>query len=202
MAIGTPVTVDFYQNNSLSNPIQRLFLSAQSVTVGASPSNVTFTVPPSVTSGSSIIATATVSANGTSIFSGPVTVTSPLTVTNTNPSGTGSLAGVIAYANAHPGTAASPDVISFLIPQGDPNYDPGTHSWVIHQSTALPIIGTVVVIDATSQPGYTSTPVIRLDGGGLTVDGLVLGIGLRLQHDEGAGYLPLCWSGNPHRVGP
>ncbi|HZQ66183.1 MAG TPA: hypothetical protein VFA66_13260 [Gaiellaceae bacterium] len=72
------------------------------------------------------------------------------TVTNTNDSGAGSLRRAIGNANA---TAAT-DTIQFSIGTG------------IHEikvtSGELPTITHPVVIDATTQPGYSGTPLIRL----------------------------------------
>src|SRR6478736_515 len=61
-------------------------------------------------------------------------------------------------ANALSGT----DTIQFGIPGG------GVHT--ITPGSALPTISTVMIIDGTSQPGYTGTPLIELDG--TTVGGI------------------------------
>ena len=62
--------------------------------------------------------------------------------------------------------AGFPDSISFNIP--------GTGPFVIDVTSALPTISTRVVIDATTQPGYTDAPLIGLDGtnAGTGTDGL------------------------------
>jgi parallel beta-helix repeat protein len=73
-------------------------------------------------------------------------------VTNTNDSGSGSLRQAILDANAHPGL----DAIHFAIPSS------GVQA--ISPASALPIITDPVLVDATTQPGYGGTPLIRLDG--------------------------------------
>jgi parallel beta-helix repeat protein len=83
-------------------------------------------------------------------------------VTNTSDSGAGSLRKAILDANAHPGL----DAIHFNIP--------GLGAHTISPATALPIITDPVLLDATTQPGYAGTPVIRLDGAsaGAAINGL------------------------------
>jgi len=97
-------------------------------------------------------------------------------VTNVNDSDVGSLRDAILKANASPG----PDTIVFNIP--------GSGARVIFLLAALPEITDPIVIDATTQPGYTSTPLVELNGafsqttnglvikaGGSTVRGLAIG---------------------------
>jgi hypothetical protein len=76
-------------------------------------------------------------------------------VTNTNNSGCGSLRQAILDANANPGA----DTISFQI---------GTGEKAIQLTSALPAITDVVTIDGTTQPGFSGTPIIILDGSGVT----------------------------------
>lgn len=73
------------------------------------------------------------------------------TVTNTNDNGAGSLRQAILDANASAGT----DRIEFAI---------GSGAQLIAPLTVLPKITDTVTIDATTQPGYASSPVISLDG--------------------------------------
>jgi hypothetical protein len=83
-------------------------------------------------------------------------------VTNTTNSGTGSLYDAIQTANGSPGT-----VIDFNIVSGGPA--------TITPTAALPTItadGTV--IDGTTQPGYTGSPLIVLEGTGSGFDGLTI----------------------------
>jgi hypothetical protein len=82
------------------------------------------------------------------------TTASTFTVTNTNDSGPGSLRQAILDANANPGA----DSITFNIP------GPGPHT--ISPTSALPMIIATVVIDATTQPGFSGKPVIELNGAG------------------------------------
>ena len=84
----------------------------------------------------------------TSVVGGPFS----FVVTNTSNSGAGSLRQAILNANA----SAGPDAISFAIP--------GAGAHTIAPTTALPEITDQVVIDATSQPGFTGAPVIELSG--------------------------------------
>ncbi|HCY77720.1 MAG TPA: hypothetical protein DHV28_17550 [Ignavibacteriales bacterium] len=74
------------------------------------------------------------------------------TVTNLNDAGNGSLRKAIEDANNNAGK----DIISFNIP--------GTGLKTILPLTPLPEISDSVIIDGTSQPGYTSSPVIEIDG--------------------------------------
>jgi titin len=79
----------------------------------------------------------------------------PFTVTNTSNAGPGSLRQAIEEANA-----AHCCVIAI-------DFSIGSGQTTISLSSALPpITGTAVSIDATTQPGYSSTPLIRLDGVG------------------------------------
>jgi len=73
-------------------------------------------------------------------------------VTNTNDSGAGSLRQAILSAN---GTAGS-DTIVFSIPGA------GVHT--ITPNSPLPIITKPIIIDGNSQPGFSGTPLIELNG--------------------------------------
>lgn len=89
-----------------------------------------------------------------------------LAVINTNNDGPGSLREAILNANAIAGL----DTIVFNIP--------GSGAQVINPQTMLPEITDPVVIDATTQPGYAGSPVIVLDGNGLSdASGLVIRAG-------------------------
>ena len=89
-------------------------------------------------------------------------------VVNTSPSDPGSLQQAILNANANADLCA----IVFQIS--------GTGPFTISPTNLLPVITNSVIIDATTQPGYTSTnqPIVRLDGGslphGTTGDGLTI----------------------------
>ena len=95
----------------------------------------------------------------------PVAMTAPASVfvvTSAGDSGAGSLRQAILDANAHLGA----DTIVFNIPGG------GLHT--ITPSTALPTVSDPVTIDGSSQPGFTGSPIIELNGSqaGANVDGL------------------------------
>lgn len=75
------------------------------------------------------------------------------TVTNTLPTGAGSLFDAINLANANPGM----DTINFNIP---------TAPYSITLSSILPAIVDDIFIDGTTQPGYSSRPIIELTGSG------------------------------------
>ncbi|MEP7285347.1 MAG: hypothetical protein ABI947_06235 [Chloroflexota bacterium] len=76
----------------------------------------------------------------------------PLTVVNTNDSGAGSFRQAILDANASVGL----DIIKFNIT--------GSGVKTIALTSALPEITEAVIIDGTSQPGYTSSPLIEVSG--------------------------------------
>ncbi len=82
-------------------------------------------------------------------------------VTNTDDSGAGSLRQAILDANGHPG----PDKVEFNITSAP---GPG-EMYVIMVESLLPPITDAVVIDGTSQPGYSprNGPTVEIDGAGL-----------------------------------
>lgn len=86
------------------------------------------------------------------------------TVTNTNDSGSGSLRQAILDANGNAGT----DSISFNIPGS------GVHT-IVPLST-LPDVTSPAIIDGSTQPGFTTTPLIEITGtsAGAGVSGLTL----------------------------
>ncbi len=90
------------------------------------------------------------------------------TVTNTGDSGAGSLRQAILNSD---GATPGPNTIDFDIS--------GTGVQTISLLSALPNITVPVLIDGTTQPGYTTAPLIDLDGtsAGSGADGLVLGSG-------------------------
>ncbi len=85
-------------------------------------------------------------------------------VTNASESGLGSLRQAILDANNSEGT----DTISFAIP--------GTGVHTITPTYALPQVGDPVVIDGTTQPGFSGTPLIEIAGhlAGPSANGLLL----------------------------
>jgi Ca2+-binding RTX toxin-like protein len=92
-------------------------------------------------------------------------VSNDFIVTNTNDSGAGSLRQAILGANA----SAGPAVITFNISGG------GVHT--IAPTSTLPTLNNTVILDATTQPGYSGLPLIELSGAtaGAGVNGLTLG---------------------------
>jgi photosystem II stability/assembly factor-like uncharacterized protein len=90
-------------------------------------------------------------------------------VTNTHDGGAGSFRQAILNANAIPGR----DAINFQI---------GSGAQTINLNSALPTITDPVIIDASTQPGYSGAPLIELNGNGLgtptnSVSGLVITAG-------------------------
>jgi hypothetical protein len=84
------------------------------------------------------------------------------TVTNTADSGAGSIRQALLDANASPGT----DTIAFNVGSG------GIQT--ISVIGALPRIGEPVIIDGTTQPGYSGRPIVNIAGGG---SGLIIDSG-------------------------
>jgi len=101
--------------------------------------------------------------NNTALDSYTVVPTA-LIVTNTNDSGAGSLRQAILDANVSP----TVNQIQFAIP--------GPGPYTITPQTPLPTITGPVVIDGTTQPGFSGTPIIELSGAlaGAGANGLTL----------------------------
>ncbi len=89
------------------------------------------------------------------------------TVTNVNDSGAGSLRQAILDANNNAGA----DAIGFDIP--------GTGVRTIAPASALPTVADPVTIDGTTQPGFSGSPIVELNGAGAGagVDGLAISAG-------------------------
>ncbi len=82
-----------------------------------------------------------------------------LTVTNTNDSGAGSLREAIVEANRD----------SHRLPTGiDIDFAIGAGPATIELQSQLPFVQRGVTIDATTQPGYSGTPLVALDGRNIT----------------------------------
>jgi hypothetical protein len=92
-----------------------------------------------------------------------VVVPSTLWVMNSNDAGAGSLRQAMLYANAN-SSPGNPDLIAFNIPTTDPGYSSATAAFTISPLSALPAITNPLVLDGTTQPGSTSTPVVVLNG--------------------------------------
>jgi hypothetical protein len=109
-------------------------------------------------------------------------VLSPYVVTTTADSGTGSLRDAINQINAdtshtlYPSSSDSTkDEIDFNIQSGS-GYDSGNGIATLTPLSALPTITEPVVLDATTQPAYSTYPLIELNGvnAGAGVNGLTL----------------------------
>ena len=102
----------------------------------------------------------------------PRSTAAGLVVTNTNDGGTGSLREAIVSANNTAGT----QTITFNIPGAGA----GTPA-VISLLTALPALTEPVVIDGASQPGYTTQPIVEINGqavpAGPNASGLTVALG-------------------------
>lgn len=114
------------------------------------------------------------------------------TVTNTDPSGAGSLSQAITSANANPGL----DTINFNLP--------GSGIQFFFTMATLPAVTDPVVIDGTTQPGYAGTPLIHIEGLGISRSLDVTGSGTTVKgmsftsNSAGAssGIVRLAGSGN------
>ncbi len=196
---GTSVTLDLYEIDSTSSPLQRTFLTSQTFTTGATPQSFTLSSL-AVTNGDVIAATASMTAsgasgaNGTSAFSAEATVQLPFVVSNTQSSGPGSLAAAITAANS----ASSEQTITFDIPTTDGGYNSATNTWTIPLDSSFPNISAQVNINGASQPEYQAAdgPAILLEPGSSgPTNGLVLAsgstgssiTGLELLNFTGAG---------------
>jgi len=100
------------------------------------------------------------------ILSAPLLGQTIFTVTNTNDDGAGSLRQAIIDCNGTSGT----DTIAFNIPGAGPH--------TIQPLSALPFVFDPVVIDGTTEPDFTGTPIIELDGSNvLNSSGLIITAG-------------------------
>ncbi len=168
-AANSTFTIEFFASaaGDPSVPGQaHVFLGNTSITTdgtGAAPIDVTLAV--SVPASQTVTATATSPANNTSPFATSVMVVDPFLVTNVLDSGSGSLRQAITNANSTPGL----NTITFAIP--------GIGPFVITLASILPTIKDPIVLDGTTQPGYSGSPFIQINGHGLPVAGLILGSG-------------------------
>ena len=160
----------------------------QNVAIASGQTSLTETIMKALSGGQQVTATWTVTqttsanltAGDTSEFAATAAVPQPFVVTTTATSGAGSLAFEINAVNGDT-TNPNPDTIQFQLSTGDPNYNATTNVWTISlnaQSGPLPTITHPVILDATTQAGYAGTPVVEIDGDGLSGDGLDLGTSL------------------------
>ena len=110
-----------------------------------------------------------------------VTVTNvlELVVTNTNATGTGSLHEAILNANANVGVT---DTITFNIGGGGPQT-------INVDAAGLPLITDSIILDATTQPGYSGTPLITLDGSATPAASGINGITIRANDSTVKGFI-------------
>ncbi len=118
-------------------------------------------------------------------------------VTNTS----ASLFIAISNANSNPGA----DTIVFNIPTSDPGYNPVRGVWTITiTSGGLPTITDAVTIDGTTQPGFSGTPRIEINGANVAGRVALIGItaggctirGLAINRMQGHGIKLATGGGN------
>ena len=184
---GSTYSLDFFAS-ALGDPASgvqaHIYLGTQTFT-GGTTGNVTFTLPmPLLSATETVTATATLLSGSTftdtSTFATAAAVTeiSNFIVTTTAATGAGSLEQAILDANADT-TNTTPYTITFAI-------TPGSAPYTINlPSSGLTPIARPVVLDATSQTGYAGSPIIVLNGTGVSGSGLVLGIRVRRQPGQG-----------------
>ncbi len=155
-------SVDFFLN-PYDDAEGKQFVGFGKVTTnGAGQATFSFRIAARPSPGFRVTASATDPKGNTSPFSnGPGDYYSAqvFVVTNNSDSGPGSLREAILTADANVGHAGGPDLISFNIPGG------GVQA--INLLRALPQVRDVVIIDATSQPGYAGKPMVVLNGSGV-----------------------------------
>ncbi len=176
--VGQSYTVDFFATNGTESPAGVFLgtITTDPLTATTQGFTVVFPFSTPLLSTQSVTATATGPDGSTSSFATTaVKPVSPFVVTNTNDDQPGSEIGSLRQAilNANSDEAATgTDDITFAIPSADSPYK-------INLTSALPVITVPVTIDGTSQSGYSpkNLPIVELNGGGLSVDGFVLGTG-------------------------
>jgi uncharacterized repeat protein (TIGR01451 family) len=109
------------------------------------------------------------------------------TIVNTKDSGQGSLRQFIKNANLftddsslnQAGRSPGRESSIFMIPTTDPNYSASPLAFTITPLSQLDTVTNPVVLDGTTQPGWTSAPIIQLSGGsaGSTANGLTISAG-------------------------
>ena len=176
-AANTTFRVEFFANDACDPRGYgegQFFLGAQNVTTdGGGNTSFTAQVSGSFSAGQQITTTATDPANNTSEFSAcfPLTLDPNILVVNTtNVTSDGvcnshcSLPEAIAVSN----TMNGQQTIAFNIP--------GSAPYIIRPTAALADLSSNTVLDATTQPGYSGSPIVVLDGSlTVSVDGLRAG---------------------------
>ena len=177
---GSTYSLDFFASapgDPASGVEAHIYIGTQTF-LGGTTGNVTFmSLASPLTPTQTVTATATLLAGSTftdtSAFSSPAVVVTELSdyiVTTTAATGAGSLEQAILDANA-----ATSDPNAYIILFG---ITMGSAPYTINPLAAgFTPITHAVVLDATSQPGYAGSPIIVLDGTGVTTSGLVLDTG-------------------------
>ena len=114
-------------------------------------------------------------------------------VTNTADVGLGSLRAALYYVTDHPGS-----IVTFNIPTSDPGYSNGVYN--IHLTGMLPpLASNGIVIDGTTQPGYSSKPLIILDGSQIIPETFTSDTGLLIYSSsnqvKGVSFSGFNWNG-------
>jgi len=161
----------------------------------------TQTNTPTLTPTDTATATATSTLTPTNTATATPTAAPCTVVTNTSDSGSGSLRDALNCANTTPGT----DTISFNIV--------GAGVQTISPLSGLPAITEAVIIDGTTQSGFSGTPLIELNGtsvggsidglsitaGGSTIRALIInnfgGDGIQITAATGANTITGCYIG-------
>jgi RHS repeat-associated protein len=160
-APSTTFTLDFFANAPTLPGQGQLYFGSVSVPTDETGS-ASFTAHlPGLPAGTvAITATTTDANNNTSTFSTSVSADLSGHVTyavlNTADSGIGSFRQALLDSNGHPNVGTSPDTIVFDIAPG------GVQA--IAPQSSFPTITDPVTIDGTTQPGFSGTPIIELDG--------------------------------------
>jgi hypothetical protein len=150
---------------------------------------------PTLASNQWVTETVTFPNGDTSEFAKPVQVSNPFSITTT----VGSDEGSLPYALSQVNNSSGSYTITFAIPTGTPtqpeNYNPTTGIWTITLDSVLPSINYPVFLDAATQPGYAGSPLIVLDGGGLSGNGLTLATGSDGSKIEGLDIVDFAGAG-------
>lgn len=116
------------------------------------------------------------------------TLLSTYLVTNANDSGPNSLRDALTQSNANPGTPTSPNTINFAI---------GSGQQIITVASPLPAISAPVIINGATQPGHTNSPLIEINGYGLSISsGNSSVIGLDIISQNGGPLITIGQNGN------
>ncbi len=141
-------------------------------------------------SGGDQLTSLAVSGADTSEFGGNVTLPLAFTVNSTGNAGDNNPGNGVCYTGANntqgqpacslraaieeANALAGADFIEFDMPATETGHSGGV--WTITPGSVLPAISTTITIDGTTQPGWTSTPVVELNGtsAGGTADGFTI----------------------------